>query len=237
MYTTHTHTHTQTILTPRRDRDQIRRRSMSMTPNSFIRRADSDPLRHQLSLGLKTAESATSPTSATFPTIVESPSQAPASSEGDQDATAKPPAPSLSQGGVANNSSSTPKAKKPRLSKAPALQEMNPGEENPQDFEAGGDLIANGGGSPLLSPLSGGSVMEVGGGDLEGDLDGLSIQGALTDELKVLHGRNRGLQQQLEGMERRVVHLTQSKGVLEAQVQEITQVHMDIRMYIHGHTF
>lgn len=58
----------------------------------------------------------------------------------------------------------------------------------------------------------------------EGELDELKIQGALTDELKILQDRNRVLQQQLEDMERRVVHLTQAKGTLEAQVEEITQV-------------
>ena len=60
--------------------------------------------------------------------------------------------------------------------------------------------------------------------DGEGGFDELNIQGALTDELKVLQDRNRVLQQQLEEMERRVVHLMHAKGILEAQVAEITQV-------------
>ncbi len=56
------------------------------------------------------------------------------------------------------------------------------------------------------------------------ELDECHIHGALTEELKKLQDRNRRMEQELEELERRVVHLSQAKGALEAQLEEVTQV-------------
>lgn len=185
----------QTILTPRRERDQMmRNRSMSYTPStSHVHRLDSEPAKHQLSFVKATSADSAYPQ---FPSILESPpTSTPLSAKphpvvrGDDDA----------QHPSSGTNTSTPHAKKPRLSKARALYDPNSND----------DEKAN-----SLAELEEGVE----------DLDELNIQGALTDELKILQDRNRNLQQQLEGAERRAGHLARSKGELEAQVQEMSQV-------------
>ena len=76
------------------------------------------------------------------------------------------------------------------------------------------------------------------------DFNELNIEGALTDELKILQDRNDGLHQQMEvrvrerererersskfilnqDLEVQLSHLSQEKTTLETQLQEITQV-------------
>ena len=101
--------------------------------------------------------------------------------------------------------------KKPRLSKSPAVFTLGSDDEKIES------IALNGEPQVLDDSLNEGE-------EPEAELDELNIQGALTDELKILQDRNRSLQQQLEDMERRVVHLTQAKGTLEAQLRELTQV-------------
>ena len=105
----------------------------------------------------------------------------------------------------------TPYAKKPRLSKSPAVFTLGSDDEKIES------IALNGEPQVLDDSLNEGE-------EPEAELDELNIQGALTEELKILQDRNRSLQQQLEDMERRVVHLTQAKGTLEAQLRELTQV-------------
>ena len=183
---------------------------MSCTPTSHIHRADSDPIKHQLSFVGKAAsiESPLShPSSPLFPTISEAP-------ERQKDSHL------LSGNG---NGNSTPHAKKPRLSQIQTLCES----------EAGNDVSEKIDRVPKVNGIA--EILEdslneegIGRGEEEEEeeeeLDELNVRGALTDELKILQDRNRSLQQQLEDLERRVVHLTQVKGALEAQVEELTQV-------------
>lgn len=206
-FVTHTYTHAQTILTPKRERDHMtRNRSLSCTPSTFARRSTSEPAaKHQLSF----VKSGSADSAHQFPAIAEtSPPR-----ELSQD-------PLPQENGISPTTSSTsvstPHAKKPRLSKTPAL--------NIND-----DDKANGENGPMSQLYDSLSALEAEGegeeeGGEEGGLDSYNIQGALTDELKILQDKNRSLQQQLEGAEKRVGHLMRSRGELEAQVQEITQV-------------
>ena len=179
----------------------MRNRSLSCTPGSFVHRSDSEPMKHQLSLVKATSADSAYPT----PTAAAA-SQFPSRILDSSTPLTKPHP--LLHGSDASHPPSgtnvtTPHAKKPRLSKARALYDPNIND----DDKANISLV---------------ELEEEGEGEEE--LDDLNIQGALTDELKILQDRNRNLQQQLEGAERRAGHLARSKAELEAQVQEISQV-------------
>ncbi len=187
--------HTQTILTPKRDRDhQVRNRSYSCTPSTLIRRADSEPLQHQLSFsgggsgGGGGATELLSPVPERFPVILESPYSTP-----------------------------TPHPKKPRLSRSPAISSSESNGIKEEGFAENDDSDR----SILEDSLDEGGARVTEEGE---ELDDSNIQDALTDELKILQDKNQDLQHQLEELERRVVHLTHAKKALEAQVEEITQV-------------
>lgn len=233
-----------TILTPKRDRDQIRNRSYSCTPNSIIRRADSVPpashhpnvLRHSSTVTLINSNTTSPPLTppSKFPVILESSEKHHAKIDfeiGDSTTSASPQSdshtisyslsftPSLTH-------ESTPQAKKARLSREHALSASSD-----DNVEPGTSKKFNSTTKPLYSlddDLNEGTGDEevVGVVSEEGgtELDETTIQVALTDELKRLQDRNRSLQQELEELERRVVHLTHAKGTLEAQLEEVTQV-------------
>jgi hypothetical protein len=186
----------QTILTPKRERDQMmRNRSLSCTPSSYVHRSDSEPAKHQLSFVKTNSADSEHPTPTTAAQY-SSPVLKSTPTTVPLSAKSRPDTHHPSSAA----SVTTPHAKKPRLSKVRTLYDVNSND----DEKANISLIEE--------------------EEEEEELDEFNIQGALTDELKILQDRNRNLQQQLEGVEKRAGHLTRSKGELEAQVQEISQV-------------
>ena len=130
--------------------------------------------------------------------------------------------------------SSSPRAKKARLSKAAALSGST--DEGVGNNRYEGALMTA---APLFSldaDIKEGEEEE--GEDEEAgvfsevileeeeevEFDETQIQGALTEELRRLQDQNRSLQQELEELERSVVHLSHAKVSLEAQLEEVMQV-------------
>ena len=127
--------------------------------------------------------------------------------------------------------SSTPLAKKARLSRETALSDSNPEKVIPngspvskQLFSISRELDKDGLRKDDENKGAGSSVGDLDDEEMEVALDESRIQGALTEELQRLQDRNRRLEQELEELERRVVQLSHAKGALEAQLEEITQV-------------